>query len=62
MDRNIVFPVKAVRRGGDLLVSGETTLRMSDYGIPVPGFLFVKVQDQVKVMFEVVAAPDGTGS
>jgi len=62
VDRNIVFPVKAVRRGGDLLVSGETTLRMSDYGIPVPGFLFVKVQDQVKVMFEVVAAPDGTGS
>jgi hypothetical protein len=47
--------VKAVRRGGELAVTGETTVRMTDYGIPIPGFLFMKVKDQVKVMFEVVA-------
>jgi polyisoprenoid-binding protein YceI len=53
----ISFPVKAVRRGGELVVSGETSLRMTDYGIPIPGFLFIKVKDDVKVMFEVVATP-----
>jgi polyisoprenoid-binding protein YceI len=55
IEKVISFPVKAVRRGGELAVTGETTVRMTDYGIPIPGFLFMKVKDQVKVMFEVVA-------
>ena len=55
IERVISFPVKAVRRGGELVVTGETSLRMTDYGIPIPGFLFMKVKDEVKVMFEVVA-------
>ena len=56
-EKVISFPVKAVRRGGELVVTGETSLRMTDYGIPIPGFLFMKVKDDVKVMFEVVATP-----
>src|SRR5262249_55082532 len=61
VERVLSFPVKAVRRGPDLLVTGETTLRMTDYGIPIPGFLFMKVKDEVKVMFDVVATPSGAG-
>jgi len=57
VDKTIEFPVRAVRRGSELQVTGQTTLRMSDYAIPLPGFLFLKVKDEVKVMFEVVAAP-----
>ncbi|MCI0409159.1 MAG: YceI family protein [Acidobacteria bacterium] len=56
-ERVISFPVKAVRRGEELVVTGETSLRMTDYGIPIPAFLFMKVKDEVKVMFEVVATP-----
>ena len=60
-DKVITFPVKAVRRGTELTVTGETTLRMTDYGIPIPGFLFIKVKDEVKVMFEVVATATQAG-
>ena len=57
VDRPIEFPVRAVRKGAELQVTGQTTLKMSDYAIPLPGFLFLKVKDEVKVMFDVVAAP-----
>jgi polyisoprenoid-binding protein YceI len=60
-EKVITFPVKAVRRGEELVVTGETSLRMTDYGIPIPGFLFMKVKDEVKVMFEVVAIPSPAG-
>jgi polyisoprenoid-binding protein YceI len=61
IEKVISFPVKAVRRGGELVVTGETSVRMTDYGIPIPGFLFMKVKDEVKVMFEVVATPSAAG-
>jgi|GEM_PF-747428 len=60
-EKRITFPVKAVRRGQELVVTGETSLLMTDYGIPIPGFLFMKVKDEVKVMFEVVATPTPAG-
>ena len=60
-EKPISFPVKAVRRGEELVVTGETSVKMTDYGIPIPGFLFMKVKDEVKVMFEVVATPSPAG-
>jgi len=57
VDHPIELPVRAVRKGSELQVTGQTTLKMSDYGIPLPGFLFLKTKDEVKVMFDVVAAP-----
>jgi polyisoprenoid-binding protein YceI len=61
-EKQISFPVKAVRHGDELVVTGETSLKMTDYGIPIPGFLFMKVKDEVKVMFEVVAKPSQGGN
>ena len=60
VDRRVSFPVKAARHGADVVVTGETVLRLTDYAIPIPTFLFVKLQDEVKVMFEVVAATAAT--
>jgi hypothetical protein len=36
-------------------VAGEVPLKLSDFGIPIPRFLFLKMKDQIKVAFEVVA-------
>src|SRR5437867_2934946 len=52
VDKLLTFPVKAVRHGKDLRVTGEVPLRLSDFAIPIPRFLFIKLQDEVKVMFE----------
>ncbi len=57
IERDIAFPVKAVRKGKELFVTGSTVVKLTDYAIPIPKFLFVKVQDEVKVMFEVIASP-----
>ncbi|HEU5180679.1 MAG TPA: YceI family protein [Candidatus Polarisedimenticolia bacterium] len=57
IERDIAFPVTAVRKGKELFVTGGTVLKLTDYAIPIPKFLFVKMQDQVKVMFEVIASP-----
>lgn len=57
VEREIEFPVTAVRKGSELRVTGQTVLRLTDYAIPIPRFLFVKLQDEVKVMFDLVAAP-----
>src|SRR5262245_19139888 len=57
IERDIAFPVKAVRKGKELWVTGNTVVKMTDYAIPIPKFLFVKVQNEVKVNFEVIASP-----
>jgi len=59
--RSLSFPVRAARHGAELRVSGQTVLKMTDYSIPLPKFLFFTVKDEVKVSFEVTAVP-GTGS
>jgi polyisoprenoid-binding protein YceI len=53
--KKITFSVKAVRNGNSLRVTGEVPLKLSDFGIPIPRFLFFKLKDQIKVAFEVVA-------
>ena len=58
VDRPIAFPVKAARREDQVRVTGETMLRLTDFAIPIPRFLFIKLRDEVKVMFEVVAVAE----
>jgi polyisoprenoid-binding protein YceI len=60
--RSLSFPVKAARHGKELTVSGATTLKMTDYAIPLPKFLFFSVKDEVKVSFDVAAEPAGPGA
>jgi polyisoprenoid-binding protein YceI len=55
VERKITFSAKAVRNGNSLRVTGEVPLKLSDFGIPIPRFLFLKMKDQIKVAFEVVA-------
>ena len=52
--REIRFPVLARRAGEDVRLTGEVPVRMSEYGIPVPTLLFLAVEDQVLVRFDVV--------
>lgn len=53
--REIRFPVLARRAGEDVRLTGEVPVKMSDYGIPAPKFLFLTVEDLVLVRFDVVA-------
>src|SRR5258705_11136566 len=55
VEKKITFSAKAVRSGNNLRVTGEVPLKLSDFGIPIPRFLFFKLKDQIKVVFEVVA-------
>ncbi len=55
VERKITFSVKAVRNGNSLRVTGEVPLKLSDFGIPIPHFLFLKLKDRIKVVLEVVA-------
>jgi polyisoprenoid-binding protein YceI len=53
--RELGFPVRVLEEGAVVRLEGETPLRMTDYGIPIPGFLFLTVNDQVTVRFQVTA-------
>ena len=56
--KHISFAVKAARSAKDLRVTGGVPIRMTDFAIPIPSFLFLKLKNEVKVTFEVVAVPD----
>lgn len=53
--RELAFPVRFWEEGAAMRLEGETPLRMTDYGIPIPSFLFLSVEDQVTVRFQVTA-------
>lgn len=54
--RPIVIPIQARPAGNAMQISGQVPLKMSDYGIRQPKLLFVTVDDQVLVRFDVTAA------
>lgn len=53
--QSLEFLVKAVRTNGEVRVTGEIPLRLSDFGIRIPRFLFFKVKDEMKVLIDIVA-------
>ncbi|HEY3134112.1 MAG TPA: YceI family protein [Gemmatimonadaceae bacterium] len=60
-ERPIAMQVSAERTSdGKAVARGEQTLRMSDFGIEPPSFMFgrLKVGDQIKVKFNLKAGPE----
>ena len=52
--RNIRIPVSVSPRNGGLEIEGKTILKMTDYAIERPSFLFITVKDEVDVRFRVL--------
>ena len=55
--REIRLPVHARQDGEAVRLTATLPLKMSDYQIPIPKLLFVAVEDQVQVSFDVLARP-----
>lgn len=59
--RNVSLPVKVTLSNGQLTATGEGRFRQTDFGITPysGGFGAIKVGDEVKVTFSIVAKPEG---
>lgn len=55
VSREIQFPIRARQQGDTVLLAGQLPLKMTDYRIRIPRFLFLTVDDQVMVSFDVTA-------
>jgi len=55
VSREIIFPVRAHQAGDIVRLVAEVPLKMTDYRIRIPKFLFLAVEDQVVVRFDVTA-------
>jgi polyisoprenoid-binding protein YceI len=53
--REILLPVQAQKAGDSVRLTGDMPIKMTDYGIRIPTFLFFTVEDQVVVSFDVTA-------
>lgn len=53
--REILLPLRVRLAEGGVRLTGEIPLKMSDYRIALPKFLFFTVEDQVVVSFDVLA-------
>jgi polyisoprenoid-binding protein YceI len=53
--RETLLSVRARQDREVVRLTGEVPVKMSDHGIPVPKFLFLTVEDQVLVRFDVTA-------
>lgn len=60
VERSILFPATIKYDNGSLAVEGDLVVRLSDHGIPIPRFLWMVLDDEVKVRFRFRAAPRGT--
>ena len=57
VSREIRLPVRARPDGDAVRLTATLPLKMSDYQIPIPKLLFIAVDDQVQVSFDVLARP-----
>jgi polyisoprenoid-binding protein YceI len=57
VSREIFLPVRARPAEGGVRLTAEMPLKMTDYRIRIPKFLFFTVEDQVVVTFDVTARP-----
>lgn len=55
VSREILFPLRARQAGETVQLSAEVPLKMTDYRIRIPKFLFFTVEDHVMVRFDVTA-------
>ena len=67
--RNVTVPVnlsylnessntKTRVNGNLLIVNSNFTIKMTDYGLKIPAFLFYKLQDEIKISFSFVATDE----
>jgi polyisoprenoid-binding protein YceI len=61
VERTILFPAAIRYDNGSLAAEGELVLRLSDHGIPIPRFLWMVLDDEVRVRFRLRAMPRGAG-
>lgn len=61
VERSLLFPVTIRYDTGSLTAEGELELRLSDHGIPIPRFLWMVLDDAVRVRFRFVAGGRGAG-
>jgi polyisoprenoid-binding protein YceI len=55
VSREIRVPIQARQDGSLIRLTARVPLKMTDYGIRIPKFLFFTVEDQVVVSFDVTA-------
>lgn len=55
ISREILFPVRARQTGETLRLTAQMPLKMTDYRIRIPKFLFFTVENQVVVAFDLTA-------
>lgn len=62
VDREVTLPLKTIRKGDNLAVSGEVDVLMTDYGIAPPKAMMgmVKADPKIKVTFDVLLALSAT--
>lgn len=57
VERSILFPASIRYDNGSLAAEGDLVLRLSDHDIPIPRFLWMVLDDEVRVRFRFRAAP-----
>ena len=55
VDRTLMVPAAIRYDGGTLTAEGSVALTYSDYGIPIPRFLWLVMEDDIQVRFRFVA-------
>jgi polyisoprenoid-binding protein YceI len=60
VERTLLFPATIRYDNGSLTAEGEATLRLTDHSIPIPRFLWIVLDDEVKVRFSFVASRAGS--
>jgi len=55
VDRSLMVPAAIRYDNGTLTAEGSVALTYSDYGIPIPRFLWLVMEDDIKVRFRFVA-------
>jgi len=60
VERTMLIPATIRYDNGSLTAEGEATLSLTDHSIPIPRFLWIVLDDEVKVRFRFVASPTGS--
>lgn len=62
VQKKILVPVEYTYSTDLLRVKGKVTIKMSDFRIPEPKFLFLRVKDEIMIEFDVQALPSSNSS
>jgi hypothetical protein len=57
VQKKIMIPVEYRLTDQAVLVNGKTIVKMSEFKIPEPKFLFLRVKDDIEIAFNIQAFP-----